>query len=681
MAIKKRSKTKREEIVLEGIKRADRAIEYEKDQRVLALEDVRFAHDEDAQWTEQAKAAREGRPVMTFDKVSGSIDQVMGDHLQNRPGIKVRAGEDGDIDVADVYTGLIRNIEAQSNAKRAYKTGFKFAISGGIGHWRVGAGYVDDESFDQELMVEEIPNPFSCYGDPMAQKVTKEDGKFWIVFEDMMKDVFEELWPNAIVSAPAQMAATAGMVTDWFSDETVRVAEYFRKVDDTFTLLRFNDGRVAKKRDVIQILDELAEGGITVESEREVEGEKIEHFLITGAEVLEEYEFIGKYFPIVPIYGRIMNIEGRIVYRGLIRKAKDAQRGYNYERSNFIEQTALQPKQPYLATNEMINDNEDQWKNMNVRNDPVLIYSLDQGQGPTRQAPGQPSSAYLAAMQISSDDIKATTGIYDASLGARSNETSGKAILERDRQGDTATYEFTDELLESLEHTGRILVDMIPRVYDGERMITILGEDDIEEDVRINQTVRDTETGEEVVLNDLTVGKYDLVVKTGASYATKRTETANQLAQVMAQNSDMSKIFADVYIKSLDLVGGEEVVERLRKIGIKEGYVEPTDEEKEENKPTPEQQQMKQAQTQLQMRDANATVGLKEAQVQTEQNKAQETFASAKLKAAQAQMEQLEIALMRGDAEGQQMILSRMRNTMALQPPMMAPPSIPMGGM
>lgn len=664
---KKSQKTKDEELVEEALKRFDRSVEYEKSEREMALHDIRFVHDEDYQWTEQAKAAREGRPVMQFDKLSGSIDQVMGDHLQNRPAIKVRAVEDGDMDTAETYTGLIRNIESTSNAKRAYSNGFKFSISGGFGHWRIVQDYVSDDCFDQDLIIKAIPNPFNWYSDPLAEEVTKEDGMYWIGFKELLKADFEELYPKAQSGVGSDFSAT-GLKREWFTDEMVRIAEYYRKVPAKKKLYMMSDQSVLDSS-AEPILDELAAGGIEVVNEREIDSHNIEHYLITGIEVLETYEYLGKYFPIIPVYGKSINIEGKFKYRGLVRKGVDAQRAYNYERSNYIEQTALQPKQPLLATQAMIDGHEQQWKNMNTTNDPVLLFNFDQGQAPTRQPPGQPNAAYLAAMQISSDDIKSTTSIYDASLGARSNETSGKAILERDRQGDTATFEYTSELVEAIEYTGKVLVDLIPKIYDGDRMIRILGEDDAEDSIHINQAVMDMQSGQEVIKNDLSKGTYDVVVRTGASYSTKRAETATQMSQIMAQNPEMSQLFADIYFKSLDLVGGEEVVKRIRKIGIQKGFIEMNDEEKKEaqENQNPEQEAMKKQVQQLKMKDAAADVALKEAKVMSENAKGKKDDSTAVLNTVKAQVEQLELAMAQGDMMQMQQILQRLLSTMMPQ--------------
>ena len=594
----KRTKKQKESILDEAMERFDIATDAWNDVFEEAREDVRFVDQEDAQWSDDIRGTREGRPTMTFDKVSGSVDMVIGNHLQQRPQIKVRGAEDDDADVAEIYEGLIRQIEQRGN--KAYKTGFKFAVKGGYGVWRVRHDYIDEESMDQDILLCEVKNPFSVLLDPIIQ-VDELDTAMWgFNFLDMPKGQFEDEYPKA-ESTASDTLSTAGTSNSWVTEEFMRVAEYFRLVKKDRTLYRLSTGETVWADEFEPIRDELEAQQITVDRERVVEGHKLECFKMTSMEILEEIECIGKFIPLIPIFGKCSNVDGRFTTRGLIRKAKDAQRLYNYERSAYIESVALQPKQPYMVTAKMVKGHEAKWRDMNTSNDPALFYNLDEGHGPRREPPAQVSQGLLTGLQMSADDIKSATGIYDASRGARSNETSGKAIQERKMQGDTATYEFTDELVEAIQHTGRIFVDLIPQVYDATRQIRILGEDDAEMVKMINKPTRDEQSANVFTLNDLNRGQYDVKITTGPAYSTRRSETAEQLSQIMAQNPELGLLLSDEYIKSLDLVGGDEALKRVRSMMVKKGLAEPTDEEKKdaaENQkpPDPLQEAMKKIQ-------------------------------------------------------------------------------------
>ena len=268
---------------------------------------------------------------------------------------------------------------------------------------------------------------------------------------------------------------------------------------------------------------------------------KLERYKLTALEVLDEIECVGRYIPIVPVFGKTTNVDGTFFSRGIVQKAKDAQKMYNYARSVAVEVTALTPKQPYLVTPGMIKGHEERWRNMMTSSDPVMFFNFDQGQKPFREAPAQGSPALSQDAQLASADIQATTGIFEANLGQQGNETSGVAIRGRQFQGELTNYEYADQLSDSLELAGKICIDLIPKIYDTERQIRILGEDETEEVIAVNKPLQDMQTGEFILTNDLSVGHYDIKMATGPSFSTRKQETAEQLSQIIAQNPDMSQ--------------------------------------------------------------------------------------------------------------------------------------------
>jgi hypothetical protein len=467
-----RSPKKKQAIIDEAMDRFDTASDSWSYCYNDSLEDIEFVDSEDGQWEDSVRQARINRPCLTFDKLSSAVDQVVGQQLQMLPGVKVRGAEEGDNDVAEIYEGLIRQIEQRGN--KAYKTAFKFSVKGGWGVWMIDHDYQDDISMNQDIILREIKNPFSVLFDPIIQIQDMKEARYAFMFDDIEKDEFERMYPKAKTGVGEDFYSTGNMKT-WINEDTIRVADYYRIVMEDRRLVQLSTGEVVDYADIEPIIDELNFKGVTITNERVVEGRKLERFKMTGLEVLEEYECVGRYIPLVPLLGKTTNINGKFLTRGLVRKAKDAQRMYNYSRSTAIEVTALQPKQPLMATPAMIKGHEDRYRNLMTSNDPVLLFNFDQGQKPFREPPAQPSGALLTDVQISSDDIKSTTGIFDASLGARGNETSGRAIRERQLQGNIATYEFVDELVESIKYTGEIFIDMIPKIYDTERQIRILG--------------------------------------------------------------------------------------------------------------------------------------------------------------------------------------------------------------
>jgi hypothetical protein len=624
---------KTRQLLREIKKRHADASTYESDNRSLAIDDLKFIYDEDGQWEREVLSKRRGRPNNTYNRVIGAVNQVIGDQRQNKPSIKVR-GVDSKADpkTAEVFTGLIRNIESCSDADTAYDTAFKFACAGGYGVWRVVPEYESDDSFDQSIYIRRVPNPFTAFCDPSAKDFCKRDSNWWVISERIAKSTFEQQYPNC---------ETVGLDTgewdkDWFFAEEIRVAEYWRRKPKVKAIALLSDGRTVELTpETKSILDELEALGVTVTKQRKVRSHVIEWYKVSGAEILEgPIEYNWKYIPIVPVYGRTINIEGEEKWQGIARHAKDAQRSYNYTRSSMTEAVGLTPKAPYMVTPRMIKDHEAMWANANVKNYPYMLYNVDSESPtakPVREPPPDIPTALISLAQQDVDDIKTATGFFDPSLGQRSNETSGKAIMARQREGDVGSYEFIDNLAKSIKFTGEILVDMIPTVYDTERQIRILGQDGKEDFVAINQEVTDEQTGKTVKLNDLRQGKYDVAVTVGPSYTTQRQESAETLLALSGASQIVAEAAPDLIAKNLDVPGAEELEKRLRGILIKKGIVQPTEDDKDLIQQPSETEQKMEA---IAVRVAELEAMLKEAQVTKELATARETDIDSAIKTA-----------------------------------------------
>ncbi len=563
----------------------------ERDQRKLAITDMVFTHTEGGQWTDDAIQKRSDRPRFTVNKMSGVVDQIVGDQRQNKIAIDVVPLKDGEKKTAKTLEGLIRSIEVVSVSKNAYDNAFNEQVTCGYGGWRVITEIPDDDTFDQELLIEPIMSAASClYFDPMAQKYDKRDASYAFYLISMSKTEFNSRYPDkAIADFDHELYRTQGC-SDWYKDDAVRVAEYWYKEPVKKTILLMSDGRVLDKDDEEAVLDELAAQGITPTKERVIDSHVVKMIVISGMEVLEgPKDWAGKYIPLIPLFGKTTKVEDQTYIRGIVRFAKDSQRIYNYAVSSAIEATALAPKDPYWATATHIGKDGKKLSEDIKRNSPVLKYNHDSKEpGPPRRS-GAPQlqAALIQQTQQASMDIHATTGLEPASLGNSPELKSGKAILAQQAMGDRGSFVFTDNLQKSIKFTGDILVDMIPRIYDTQRTVKILGLDGVSEDVNlntpltnnINQVVIDEDTGEEVIVNDLSKGKYGTTVTTGPSYNSKREKTADQLFELIRVAPALQPIALDLIVKNLDILESEEMNQRVRLGMIKQGTIEPTEEE------------------------------------------------------------------------------------------------------
>ena len=561
----------------EMLQRRKECREYWDSQYKQAKEDMVFGFTPDSQWDEWMASTRKGRPMYTVNKLRQAMKQITNDQRQNRPQAKVRPAEGGDTNLAEVRQGMIRNVDGQLDAQRAVDTAFQFAVGGGYGVWRITTGYADDGGFDQVIAREEIPNPYSVMFDPAARKKDRRDARYAFVDSKWSRQAFKARWPNAKL---VSVGDADELRRDWFEEHEVVVSEYWFVTTETYELVLMSDGTVYAAEDLKLILDELAAQGVTVQRRRNAERQKVWQCIVSGEEILEgPTPWAGRFIPLVPVWGELINLEGKDRFCGAVRYGKDAQRMYNYERSTFIEVLADQPYSPLMAPIESIEGHEEQYRNLRVKRDPVLFYNanpgLPNGGKPSREAPPAFPAALANAAQISSDDIKAATGIYDASLGNRSNETSGRAILARQREGDVANFDFIDNLSYALKYDFEIVNDLIPKVYDTQRQVRIVGEDGAEKVVEINKVVVDESTGQPVTLNDMSQGRFDVAVTVGPSYTTQRMEAAEALQQLANDPSPLGAIAKLGFIEALDAPGLETLKKAARKALVVQGLLEP----------------------------------------------------------------------------------------------------------
>jgi hypothetical protein len=580
------TKDKIDQSILPDARKAfERAEQAESKNRDLGLDDKKFALLGE-QWPEAIRKQREadGRPCLTINRMPAFIRQVVNDARQNKPSIKVHpASDQADADTANVINGIVRNIEQISSADVAYDTAVENAVTASVGYIRVKLDYAYDDSFDMDILIERVSNPFSVYGDPNS---TCADGSGWnscFILEQFSKDEFERKYgEKSKVSWDSE--AWNDTSATWRDDDKITVAEYWTREEVEREIVQLSDGTVLDKAeletnpDLIQMLEI---GLIQIKRERVAKSHKVTQRIMTGVEVLEENEHPGKFIPIAVVYGDEFDINGERHTRSLIHPAKDAARMNNYWRTTSTELVALAPKVPYIGPEGAFVAPE-KWQTANTVNYAYLEYDAEAGPAPQRQPLDTgPAAGALQEAMNASDDIKNILGLHDASLGARSNETSGRAILARQREGDTSTFHFIDNLSRAIRHTGRIILDLIPHVYNQERIVRVIGEDGTEEAIPINRPLtpeenqkrqaeqqHDMQEQAEMVqtIFDLTLGKYDLTVTSGPSFTTRREEAATSMHQFIQAFPPAAPMLMDLMAKNLDWPGADEVAKRMKKM-------------------------------------------------------------------------------------------------------------------
>lgn len=558
-------KSEKDPLFTEAMRRYKASVEATQENRRDMIDDQRFAAGD--QWPDDVKAMRVGRPMQTVNRLPAFIDQIVGDARQNKVAIKVFAGEDGDVDVAQIYSGLIRSIENRSNADFAYDTALEQTATFGFGAWRIKTRYVDDDTFDQEVTIERIPNALNVHFDPSAIQPDYSDAEYAIVVDSISKDEFKARWPKAAESN----FQTEHMQAGWSSGDNMQIAEYWYKERTPATLYLLNDGTATFDKPTAPEL---------VIRERKSEKCAVKMCIMSGAEVLEQADWAGKYIPIIGVNGKEDIVDGKRILRGIVRHAKDPQRMYNYWRTIDTETKALAPKAPVMVTTKQLDGLDEYWSDALSGNLPYLPYNPDPtAPMPQRLNAGMQDKGFEQAAMLAVDEMKATTGIYSAALGEQSNETSGRAILARQREGDTANFAYIDNLSRAIRYSARVIIDLIPKIYDTERVIEIMGIDGQKTLERIN-SARVNDDGMVEPVNDLTTGRYDLVVDVGPSYTTKRVEALNMMVEIAKMNPAIMQIAGDLIVKSMDWDGADAIAERLKRtipaniVGDEEGEQE-----------------------------------------------------------------------------------------------------------
>lgn len=560
-------KKEKKEVLERARKRLIYVAEQEKDNRAQQRDDTEFVYVPGKQWKQADRERRTkwGDPCMEFPQLKQFVSQVVNDQRQNRPGIRIHpASGDASEDVAEILQGMCRGIEYDSRAEAVYDGGYQGSVVGGRGYWRIVSEYESEDSFNQKLVIKRIPDPLSVYLDPDFQEPDGGDRMYGFVVESVPLEEFKERYPDADpVSVDTELDV-------WrVDDDHVTVADYYERECVKRVLVVMSDGAVGFKDELPQVLPP----GIEVVQERETDTYTIAWYTIAGGDqILATHKWPGTIIPVVCTMGDEIVIDGKRVYQGLITQAKDSQALFNYGMTQQAIHLALTPRAPYIAAFGQTEDFGDMWAKANERNYGVLVYKPVTVDGnlaaaPSRQPPSSPDSGWINWTQQMTGLMRSTIGMYQNSLGMQGQETSGRAILAREKQGDNATFHFQDNLSRAIALTGRIIVECVPAFYDTQRIVNTVGADDTRKAVTINERMPNPDNPLEAIKNnDVTTGKYAVTVQAGPSYATKRQETADLMMGMVQAYPPLMQFAGDLVMKAQDVPDADLFAKRLKMV-------------------------------------------------------------------------------------------------------------------
>lgn len=596
------------EIVAEARKRFERAKSAYSSARMQAVEDTKFAmgdSDNGWQWPDDVQRSRklDKKVCLTVNMTAQHCNQIINNIRQNRPSVKVSPADDyADKKTAEILGGLIRNIQVSSASDDAHDTAAEHSVYGGEGYWRIITDYEDETSFNQVIQIKACPNPQLVYIDPDCKELDKSDAQWGFVFEDITEEQCKREHPDIDPASWADDSKKSG----WATEGTIRRAEYFYCTYEKDTACLCQDGSTHLK-------SKLPDGAVVVK-ERPTEVKRWKWCKLVGGHdaPIDETDWLGDYLPIVAVVGKEVNVNGEIVRKGIVRDLKDPARMVNFSYSETVQTLALQNKVPYMAAAEAIEGYESIWKSANLENRAYLPFNAYDDGGnplpkPERQPPAVMPAAQVQLLQLSTEQMRAASGQQNANFGIKSEASSGVGIQRLKAQGEIATFHFPDNLARALRYEAKVLINLIQKYYDTQRVVRILGLDGKEEKAVLNPEMRqpyheqDTQDGEIERIFNPQVGRYDVVIDTGPSYHTQRQEAAANLNELAGRNPQLMQIAGDLIMRAQDFPMSDKLADRLAKT------LPP---ELQDNKPgqmqvPPEvQQQMAQMQQQMQMMDA-----------------------------------------------------------------------------
>lgn len=548
-----------EEFLEDMRKNYDADVEFDRLNRDAALDDKKFSAGE--QWDPVVLEQRKGLPCLVINNIPQFTAQLVGDWRESRKAIKVVPATDEDVDVASVRGDLIRAIEMQSRADRVYDSSFESLVQCGDGAFRVSVEYAYDDVFDQDIYLRPIEDALAVVWDRYSVDPTGRDAKRVFVDDRIPQDEFKRKWPDKDASTlEDQSLMDRTSMQGWIDDHSYRLTEYWRLIERQRLIAMFSNGKQF-------IIDDgnlerlVQENGSPIKT-RMTWCTYAQMHLCTGFHILSgPYEYRLNRLPIVRMSGRVTNIGGRRVRYGLVRFMKDAVRLKNFFRSVAAEQLGMAPKAKWMVTEAAVEGREEKLRKAHLNRDPLLIFNdeAEFGKNVQRIDPPGVEAALLNEAQVNTQDMKDVTGIHDASLGIRSNETSGRAIMARQREGDIANLTFHDNANAAILEAGDVINQLIPQIYDGTRVIRLIGEDETQKFMRINDPMDPTSI-------DLSVGRFDVALSTGTSYTTRRVEAAQSMMEAVQVWPELMTIAGDLVARAQDWPGADKIAERLEQV-------------------------------------------------------------------------------------------------------------------
>lgn len=619
------------------------------------------------QWedTEVKYYRKHNKHPLTINKLYAIEKQLIGEEIQNSPNLKLTAvnysPDDPEVSKkVKLHEDMIQTIEYNSATNVAYKTTYKNQIEFGYGGLFVYTDYRNEESFDQEIKIMAAEEPQSFYWDPSARLMDKSDGEYCGIISWMAIEEFKKKYPEIDISDVKNVSFSTqdDILFRWIDEDNISIADHYQKIWKKKRICRLSDGSVVdkkeldsvlrKKRESLKLLEQIemlsqAEGKavnltrgidrIEVVDERETSYCTIKHFRLVRNAILEEDDFPGKYLPSVFVDGDSHYLDGRQYTKTFIDFALDAQKFLNYCATETMSYIRGGRKEKFLTTKTHLQGNESAWRG--IDNDNLsLPYNPDpMAPPPSPIPPLDIPQTLLQQYQRAENDLHTILGRYESGVGAPSREISGRAVDSRIRQGNITSMDAPDNLRLAQEQVGRIIMDLVPTVYDTYRTFTVEKTGVGKQTIEINKKIDKDKYENKIEKDD-----FNLEIVAGSSFAQQKAENYTQLMDLIAHIPDFGKIIPDLAAENLGLSNTPKIVERARTYLIPQIAMQERGEPPPPPQPDPQQQLMA-SMAQAEQKKANASLISAQAKMMKAESDARNDFSDNEVRKIEAAAE------------------------------------------
>ncbi len=569
-----------------------------RDERLQCLRDRRFYSIAGAQWEGPLNTQFQNKPMMEFNKIHLSIIRIFNEYRNNRIDISFISKDGKDRDkLADTCSMLYRSDEQDSCAEEAYDNAFEEGVGGGIGAWRLRTCYEDesDEENDyQRVKIELICDADSCvFFDLDAKRYDKADAKKCYLLTAMTREAYIEEYDDDPASWPKEINQNE---FDWATPDVVYIAELYiveektevihvyRGLDDTER--RVSASELKEDETLEEVLNAT---GFHEIRQKKIKKKRVHKYIMSGNSILEDCGYIaGQNIPIVPFYGKRWFVDNVERCMGHVRLAIDAQRLANMQRSKLAEIAAISNVKKAIMTPEQVAGHELRWAEDNIKNYPYLLVNpiLDAAGNTTiigpaayTQSPEIPA-AMAALLQLTEQDMRDMLGNQEAGEQMQAN-LSGRAVELVQQRLDMQTFIYISNFAKSIKRSGEIWLSISKEIMvEKGRKLKGITEQNKSQTIELLKPTMDAD-GAQIVENDLSDAKFDLVVEVGPSSASKKQATVRALTSMMAitQDPEIQQVLGAMTMLNMEGEGISDVRDYFRQKLVRMGVVKPTEEE------------------------------------------------------------------------------------------------------